>query len=122
MCQTRPVGLRTLRSRLSKPIQELNNERLQDRYADIDVTPIGEMQPRVRCRVGGEVSRMRLTPRSGGPALQIGIDDGTGRANAIFTGRRSIPGIEFGRHLILEGVAHVHDGELVLLNPAYTLL
>ena len=122
MCQTRRVGLRSLRRRLSKPIHELHNERLQDRFAGLELTPIGEMNARVRCRVGGEVSRMRLTPRSGGPALQISISDGSGLVNAIFTGRRTIPGIEFGRHVILEGVAHVDDDEYVFLNPSYTLI
>ena len=116
------MGLRTLRQRLNKPIHELHNERLQDRFADRGLTPISDMQCRVATRIGGEVSRMRLTPRSGGPALQITISDGTGKAIAIFTGRRSIPGIEFGAHLVLEGVAHEHDGERILLNPAYTLI
>ena len=54
--------------------------------------------------------------------LEIVISDGTGTAVAVFTGRRTIPGIEHGRHLVLEGVAHDHHGRRVFLNPAYTLM
>ena len=103
-------------------MEDLHDERLQDRFAGLDVTPLSGLQCRERARVGGEITRMRLTPRSGAPALEIVISDGTGDAVAVFTGRRSIPGIEHGRALLLEGVAHAERGKRVFLNPAYTLL
>ena len=65
---------------------------------------------------------MRTVPRSGIPALEIVVCDGTGDAIAVFTGRRSIGGLEHGRGVMLEGVAHHEHGRLVILNPAYTLL
>ena len=49
------------------------------------------------------------------------MSDGTGEATAVFTGRRHIGGIEHGRGMLLEGVAHRERGRLIVLNPAYTL-
>jgi hypothetical protein len=116
------MGLRDIARRLRTSVEDLHDERLHDRFAGFDVTPLSDLQCRVRCRVGGEISRIRLTPRSGVPALEIEISDGTGEAVAVFTGRRTIPGIEHGRALLLEGVAHADRGKRVFLNPAYTLL
>jgi hypothetical protein len=50
------------------------------------------------------------------------ISDGTADLVAVFSGRREIPGITHGRHVMFEGVAHDERGRLVILNPAYTLL
>jgi hypothetical protein len=52
----------------------------------------------------------------------VTVNDGTGEAVAIFLGRRSLGGVEHGRGLLLEGVAHPEKGRPCLLNPAYTLL
>ena len=116
------MGLRDIAKRLKTSVEDLHDERLLDRFADLDLTSLGELTCRVPARVGGEVARMRLAPRSGVPALEIVVSDGSGAAVAIFTGRRNIPGIEHGRRLVLEGVAHEHHGRRVFLNPAYTLL
>ena len=116
------MGLRDLARRLKTSVEELHDERLQNRFSELDITPLSEMPCRVPIKVGGEVTRMRLAPRSGVPALEIVVSDGTGDAVAIFTGRRTIPGIEHGRSLLLEGVAHEHHGRRIFLNPAYTLL
>ncbi len=61
-------------------------------------------------------------PRSGSPALEIVVCDGTGDAVAVFTGRRTVGGLEHGRGVLIEGVAHDEHGRRVILNPAYTLL
>jgi hypothetical protein len=50
------------------------------------------------------------------------VDDGTGSAVAVFTGRSRIFGIEAGRAILFEGVARRDGGQLVVYNPAYTLL
>jgi hypothetical protein len=72
--------------------------------------------------VTGEVTRMRVAPRNGVPSLEVVISDGTGDAVAVFTGRRSIPGIEHGRAMSIEGVARDERGRRVMLNPGYELL
>lgn len=112
----------SLRSRLRSSMQDLDRTRLQDRFRGLGLTPLGELTLRVPVRVAGEVKRVILTPRSGTPNLEIVIHDGTGTIVAIFTGRRSIPGLDHGRAAILEGVAMRDRDRTVVYNPAYTLV
>ena len=122
MAHSTQMGLRERAKRLKTSVDDLHDARLQDRFADLDLTPLDQLPCRVPVRVGGEVKRTVLVPRSGVPALEVVVSDGTGVATAVFTGRRMIPGIELGRAMILEGVAHEDRGRRVLLNPAYTLV
>ena len=65
---------------------------------------------------------MSVAPRHGVPSLEVVVSDGTGDAVAVFTGRRSIAGIEHGRGMVIEGVAREERGRRIMLNPAYTLI
>jgi RecG-like helicase len=116
------MGLRDLAKRLTATVEQLDDERLQDRFAGLALTPLGELQPRQAVRVGGEITRTRIAPRSGVNAFEITVADGTGTAIAVFTGRRYLAGMEHNRAVLLEGVARAERGRLVMLNPAYTLL
>ena len=116
------MGLKDLTRRLTASVQELDRSRLQDRYAGLDLTPIGEASARQPVRLGGEVQGCQLAPHAGTSCLEITVSDGTGKATAVFTGRRRIKGLTPGRGVLLEGVARDDRGRLVLLNPAYTLL
>lgn len=116
------VGIRDFAKRLASSVDELDNDRLHDRFGSLDVTPVAEMGSRSKVRVGGEVKRIRTAPRSGIPTLEITVCDGTGDAVAVFTGRRRIGGIETGRAVVLEGVPHPERGRNIMLNPSYTLL
>ena len=116
------MGIRDLAKRLHTTVDELDDRRLQDRFCGLGLTSIGEMTPRRPVRVGGEITRMRVAPRSGVLAFEITVDDGTGTAVAVFTGRRHLAGVEHDRALVLEGVARMERGRLMMLNPAYTLL
>ena len=116
------MGLRDLRKKLSTTIDELDDRRLQERFHGLGLTEIGSVVPRQPSRMGGEVHRMRLQPRSGVPAVEVTVSDGTGKVVAVFTGRRRVSGLEQGRAVLLEGVPFVEHGKLMLLNPAYTLL
>lgn len=73
-------------------------------------------------RVGGEVQSFQVRPRAGSPSLEITVSDGSGKAVAVFTGRRRIAGLDCGRGVLLEGAGRDERGRLVLLNPSYTLL
>ena len=54
--------------------------------------------------------------------LRVEIDDGSGSAMLVFTGRNRIRGIETGRMIVVEGVGRIENGRFVIWNPAYTLL
>jgi hypothetical protein len=118
------VALRKLVRGLRSSTDDLHRERLTERFApqDLDTLPIVDAPSRTRIRIAGEVARMRVVPRAGSPSLEVTVDDGTGRATAVFTGRRKIAGIDPGRSLVLEGTARIEHNKLVLMNPAYTLL
>jgi RecG-like helicase len=84
-------------------------------------TPIGEIEPRDHVTVRGTVIRVRTIPRSGQPSLAVTVEDETGRAVAIWSGRRAIGGITLGRRLDISGVAVPGQHELEFHNPLYTL-
>src|SRR5207344_1851770 len=107
---------------LRASVDELDNVRLQGRFVGKELQPIEHLPLRVPVRVGGEVTRMRITPRSGVPALEVVVSDGTRDLAVLFTGRRAIGGMGNGRGGLFEGVAHKERGRTVMLNPAYTLL
>ncbi len=86
------------------------------------VTPLGELQARQRVRIVGEVARMKTRPGHGIPALTVTLQDTTGKALVVWTGRRAIGGITLGRRLLVEGVAFNRGGTLEFVNPVYTLL
>lgn len=116
------MGIRDAFKRLGSSQQDLEVERLQSMFVSVPVTQISCCKAREPLRVGGEVKRMRTVPRSGAPSFEVVISDGTADLVAVFTGRREIAGITHGRSMILEGVAYIEKGRLVLLNPAYTLI
>ncbi|CAB4895561.1 unannotated protein [freshwater metagenome] len=116
------MGLRDLANRLKAKPEELDAERLHDRFGGMDLTPIDQLECRTPSRVGGEVKRIRVAPRKGIPALEMVLTDGTADVVAVFTGRRHIAGIEHGRAVIIEGIAREERGRKVMLNPAYTLI
>ena len=116
------MGLRDLAKRLGADRNELDSQRLRDRFAGFDLQKMGELSCRERARVGGEVKRMRVAPRQGIPAFEVVLSDGTGDTVAVFTGRRNIAGIEHGRAMVIEGVARDERGRHIMLNPEYTLI
>ena len=114
--------LKGLRKKFGQSIDDIEGERLQGRLADLGVQPIGEAPARVPVLLAGEVQGHQVVPRLGSPSLEITIGDGTGRAVAVFTGRRRLGGVDPGRRLLIEGVGRLERGRLVILNPAYTIV
>jgi hypothetical protein len=112
----------SLGDRLRSTTSELNGQRLQARFASVDVVAINEVVERVPVRFGGEVrSKHRSSPEDR-PFLRVEVSDGTGSALAVFTGRNRIRGFDLGRAVVFEGVGRVERGRFVVWNPAYTLL
>jgi len=116
------MGLKDAFNSKAKPMRELDAERLVDRFAELRLQPLGELEARDRTKVCGEVKRMTIKPRSGIPSTEIVINDGTGDATVIFSGRRHVAGIEHGHCIVVEGVAFADANRLVFLNPKYLLL
>jgi amino acid transporter len=112
------TGLRT-------PLEEIDRQRLEKRFAgehEGETVPLAQVPMRVRVKVIGEVTGLRVVPRAGSPSLEVTVNDGSGTATLVFTGRRRINGIDPGRALEIEGVAREDHGRTVFLNPHYRLL
>ncbi len=116
------MGFKDLKKRFTSSNEDLEVERLQERFCDVDVVSICEAVTRQPVRICGEVVAIQIVPRAGSPSLEVTVGDGTAKAIAVFTGRRRIGGLQPGRGVVLEGVAGKVGNRLQLLNPAYTLL
>lgn len=116
------MGIKDRFRKLATSVDDINDDRVRQRLVTLGLTPIGGVEARVALRIGGEIKRLRTVPRSGVPSLDVLITDGTGEIHAVFTGRRALGGIEPGRAVVIEGVARRERGELVILNPSYTLI
>lgn len=102
--------------------EELHAEQLQQRFRHDGTTAIADAADRGRVTIRGEVAGLQVVPRAGAPSLEVTVDDGSGRAVAVFTGRKRVGGLDPGRALEVDGMARREGRRLVLLNPAYTLL
>lgn len=118
------MGLKDLVRGWNTTVEDLEHERLATRFEPVKLgsADLGDCPLRCRVRVVGEVTGMRVVPRSGSPSLEVTVDDGTGCAVAVFTGRRAIRGLDPGRGVALEGVVRRERSRLTMVNPAYTLL
>ena len=86
------------------------------------ITPIADAPERVPVRVGGEIRSQHRSSPDMRRFLRVEIDDGSGSALLVFTGRNRIRGMETGRAIVVEGVGRVEKGRMMIWNPAYTLL
>lgn len=111
-----------LLARLTGTVAELDLRRLQRRFEGVPVSPIEAVPERVPARFGGEVRGQHRVIARGRPVLRVSVSDGSGTATLVFTGRSRIPGLEAGRAVLFEGVGRRERGQLVVVNPAYTLL
>lgn len=114
--------LKNLHRKWSQSLDELEGARLQERLADLGVQQIGSAPTRTPVLLAGEVQGLQVVPRAGSPSLEVTIGDGSGRAVAVFTGRRRLGGVDPGRRILIEGVGRTERTRLVLLNPAYTIV
>jgi len=113
-------------SKLRTPIAETDREKLVDFCAAIPgVTPISQVEPRAQATVVGEITSVRIVPKTDGSSwLEATVKDGSGAMVAMWTGRRRMPGIRTGRRLKLKGrgAPSGTDRRLKVLNPEYELL
>jgi hypothetical protein len=84
----------------------------------VNATAIGELEPRKRARVSGEILSVVSYER---PWVRTDVElgDGTGVVTLRFMGRAAVPGFIARRRIVAEGTAGVRDGTLVIHNPLY---
>lgn len=73
-------------------------------------------------RLEGRIAAIQVEPQEG-PCQLIARVEGDGAiVDAVFMGRRVIPGIEPGTRLAIEGMLTEHGGFPCIFNPRYELL
>jgi len=102
--------------------EELQSAERQRLAEDIGADSIGDAPDRARVRLRGTIDVLAVRPRRTTPWLEAELTDGTGRVTLIWMGRHTIPGIEAGRDLLVEGRISVVDGDRRIYNPRYELL
>jgi hypothetical protein len=80
---------------------------------------ISDAATRSRVKLAGVVRRITVRPLEGHESLEALLDDGTGEVNVVWMGRRSIPGVNLGTRLVVEGVLGAQRSERRLVNPTF---
>ena len=110
--------------RLNESDEELHAQQTREWTSELgDVEEAVKCTPHSRRRVAGVVESIKLVPTKYSQTLEVTIFDGTERIVGVWLGRRSIPGIDLGTRIVLEGtVGAFRTGPLQIINPAYELL
>ena len=87
-----------------------------------DAEQISEAIYRRRTRIAGKIRSVTVQSGEAASNLECTISDGTGSLLLVFQGRPSVPGIEAGARLVVEGMVGSWDSELAILNPDYELI
>jgi hypothetical protein len=87
-----------------------------------DCTPIAEVEYRQHTKVAGRIHTVRVQPHGGIPSLECTLVDETGGIVLLFMGRRSIPGMNVGARVRVDGTIGEDRGRLAILNPSYEFL
>jgi amino acid transporter len=83
---------------------------------------VRDVRWRNRATLEGRIRSVYVGPVSGSPALEAELYDESGGITLVFLGRRSIPGIEPGAKVRVEGMVGETEGYLAMTNPSYRLL
>ncbi|MDA8434950.1 MAG: OB-fold nucleic acid binding domain-containing protein [Actinomycetales bacterium] len=113
---------RGLFGRFTRSQTEVDADRLEDDATDLGATHIRDCVGGTTATVTGRLRSVTLRPVAKAPAVEAELWDGTGRMTLLFLGRRRIPGITPGRHVVVHGRPICRDGETAMVNPRYELL
>ena len=83
---------------------------------------ISDVEFRQRAKVAGRIRSVRVQTGPGAQNLECTISDGTGSLLLVCQGRPTIPGIETGARLVVEGMIGSWHSQLAILNPDYELV
>jgi RecG-like helicase len=112
---------RRLARRLSSDVAELDADDLYREVEEAGATPASDCRCGDEVTVRGRLRSVELCPKDANATLEAELYDGTDGVTLVWLGRRSIPGIEPGRTIMVTGRMAVRDGHKVLYNPYYEL-
>jgi len=85
------------------------------------ITEIAAAADRTVVCVCGRIAYVEVAPQQGPARLIASVDDGSGSVEAVFMGRRIIPGIRPGQRISVEGRLVSEAGVRRMYNPRYEL-
>ena len=115
------MALRKLVERLTKPVEEIDREKLEGMRTRAGAQRLDAAVPRERILAAGEIKAVRIVPRAGADALEVVVTDGSGSITGVFLGRRKIAGLSPGRKIVMEGMVARDGRRNLLFNPIYEL-
>jgi RecG-like helicase len=83
---------------------------------------ISKVKNRTHVVVVGNVVSTRIVPKAKSFWFEVIIDDGTGKVDGWFFGRKEIKGLELGSLVLMKGLVQMDEGEMTIANPFYQLL
>ena len=83
---------------------------------------IGGLVFRQRAHIAGRVRSITINRRESFVETRCVVADPTGAITVVFHGRPSVPGIERGTRLMVDGMVGTQGGEAVILNPDYEIV
>jgi amino acid transporter len=104
--------------------ERLQADELKAHVANVRATPIADIADaadRDRTEAAGTLRAVTVRPLGSSPTLQADLWDGSGSLSLVWLGRRSIPGIEPGRKILVRGRVTRIRGVPTMYNPLYEL-
>lgn len=119
---TAPGGLlRRAMQRFGSSQTDLEARELQQDVQTTGCARIADAVDRQRVELTGTLKTVTLRPRSGTPALEAELYDGSGTVLLVWLGRRRIVGVEPGAALTVNGRVGQQGPNRVIFNPRYEL-
>lgn len=78
-------------------------------------------QLRTRVKLHGVIDSIIISPKTEN-VFRVVLNDGVGKVQLVFLGRKRIAGLLPGKKLDVEGLLQKSDDELTIFNPEYTLI
>lgn len=108
-------------NRVLRSSADVDAERLQAEVEDLGASAISACTLGEPTTVHGLLKSVTLRPAESTPVVEADLWDGTAQVNLVFLGRRRIPGITPGRHVVVHGRPIMRNGRLTMMNPRYEL-
>jgi RecG-like helicase len=107
--------------RLTAGRDALHAAELQAEMLQVGVTAISDCADREVVDLAGVLRTVTQRPRGATLTMAADLWDGTGHVTLVWLGRRSIPGIQPGRRVVVRGRVARIKGERTIFNPVYKL-
>ncbi|WP_459547098.1 OB-fold nucleic acid binding domain-containing protein [Nocardia sp. X0981] len=112
---------RRLGRRLTEDLDQLDAERLAETADASGACRVSDCRRGEEAMMLGRLRSVDSCPQSAGASVQAEFFDGTDAITLVWIGRRRIPGIESGRHIMVRGRVGEREGRKVIFNPYYEL-